>query len=614
MMELLAPAGSPEAVVAAVQNGADAIYLGAGDFNARRNAKNFTFDQLKEAVSYCHARGVAVHLTLNTLVTDRQCPQLVDTIAQASQAGVDAFIVQDWGVLEICQQLAPHIACHGSTQMSVHSLDGVVMAAKLGCSRVVLARELSREDYLEICSKSPIEIEVFGHGALCMCHSGQCYFSAIVGRRSGNRGQCAQPCRLPYGYGQFSQLFPLSLKDSCLIEVVSDLKSMGVSSLKLEGRMKRPEYVAIVTRIYRKALDGVEVTDEDLQLLQSIFSREGFTKGYYDHNLGKHMFGTRQAEGDNEALLKQARATYEGVEKPRFGLGFAVEIRSNLPVKLTVSSPRFGTVTVFGDVPQVARNRCLSCEDVEKRLGKLGGTPFYLDTISVDLDPDLMVSASGLNSLRRMALEQLNPISSTVLSHILPNLSSTIPVFGQEKSPGITISVTSGEQITPYLLSKRPEILYVPLHIIDGALVDKVGNFSQICAILPRVILPVERCGIVRQLEKILALGVTHVLGGNIGILELCPGFTVHGDFGLNLFNSRGAHQLKSMGFASGTVSFELLLPQIRDLSKPFPIEMLVYGRLPLMITENCLISWKNDQCYCGQTEQLVERKGEKFP
>ena len=260
MLELLAPAGSMEALRAAVQNGANAVYLGCGSFNARQSAKNFTPQTLTEAVKYCHVRGVQVHLTLNTLVSDKETQELIDLIRHAAESAVDAFIVQDLGVLRLCREIAPHIPIHGSTQMTVHSLPGVLLCAAWGMSRVVLSRELSREEIRFICQSSPIEIEIFAHGALCMGYSGQCYLSSAIGGRSGNRGRCAQPCRQSYGYGRWENQFPLSLKDNCLVQYVKELEGMGVASLKLEGRMKRPEYVATVTAVYRKALDEMNVT------------------------------------------------------------------------------------------------------------------------------------------------------------------------------------------------------------------------------------------------------------------------------------------------------------------------------------------------------------------
>ena len=273
MMELLAPAGSMEALRAAVQNGANAVYLGCGSFNARQSAKNFTPQTLVEAIKYCHVRGVEVHLTVNTLVTDREMKEVAELIRHAAQNNIDAFIVQDLGVVQLCRQIAPKVPVHGSTQMTIHSLAGVQLCAAMGLKRVVLSRELSREEIRYICANSPIEIEVFVHGALCMCYSGQCYMSAMIGGRSGNRGRCAQPCRQSYGYARWEEKYPLSLKDNCLVQYLEELEQMGVRSLKLEGRMKRPEYVATVTAVYRKALDERTVTQPMMDALMTLTAR-----------------------------------------------------------------------------------------------------------------------------------------------------------------------------------------------------------------------------------------------------------------------------------------------------------------------------------------------------
>ena len=263
----------------------------------------------RRPIVYCHVRGVQVHLTLNTLVSDREMARAAEVIRAAAVFGVDAFIVQDLGMVQLCKEIAPSVPIHASTQMSIHSLEGVVAAAELGCSRVVLARELPMEQIRHICRRSPVEIEVFVHGALCMCYSGQCYLSSVIGRRSGNRGQCAQPCRLPYGYGRFEATrYPLSLKDNCLVEHVRELERMGVASVKIEGRMKRPEYVAVVTKAYRSAIDGKRVTEENMKELESVFSRQGFTQGYYEGKIGQDMFGTRQEQNPDKELYAKARA------------------------------------------------------------------------------------------------------------------------------------------------------------------------------------------------------------------------------------------------------------------------------------------------------------------
>ena len=293
-MEILSPAGHWEAMVAAVQNGADAVYFGVGDYNARRGARNFTLEELPRAVAYCHLRGVRVYLTVNTLLTDRELSGAADLLREASRCGVDAIIVQDWGVVSLARAVAPDLPLHGSTQMSVHTLSGVEALGKLGIRCAVLARELSGEEIAAICERSPMAIEVFGHGALCMCYSGQCAMSALIGGRSGNRGACAQPCRLPYAMDGGKQGHPLSLKDACLARYMPELLRMGVASLKLEGRMKRPEYVAVITQIYnRLCKENRAATAEEEETLALAFSRSGFTDGYWRGRKGPDMFGTR---------------------------------------------------------------------------------------------------------------------------------------------------------------------------------------------------------------------------------------------------------------------------------------------------------------------------------
>ena len=303
--ELLAPAGGQEALVAAVQSGADAVYMGFGAFNARRSARNFSDEEFRAAVSYCHLRGVKVYLTLNTLVTDRELLALAAEARAASESGVDAILVQDWGVLATLQKIIPDVPLHASTQMSLHTLSGVQEAARLGMTRAVLARELSRGEIAEICQKSPIEIETFVHGALCMCYSGQCEMSAVIGRRSGNRGACAQPCRLPYGFSGRADGHPLSLKDANLAPFVPEMMDMGVACLKIEGRMKRPEYVAAVTEIYARLLrEHRTPTKDEQKKLALAFSRDGFTEGYYRGVRGREMFERLMAELDGKGLIE----------------------------------------------------------------------------------------------------------------------------------------------------------------------------------------------------------------------------------------------------------------------------------------------------------------------
>ena len=620
IMELLAPAGSMEALRAAVCNGADAVYLGADTFNARMNARNFSAADLQEAVVYCHVRGVKVHLTLNTLVLDREMPRAAELIRMAASCGVDAFIVQDLGMVSLCRQLAPDVPIHASTQMSIHSLEGVLEAAALGCSRVVLARELPAEEIAHICKKSPVEIEVFVHGALCMCYSGQCYLSSVIGRRSGNRGQCAQPCRLPYGYGRFeSTRYPLSLKDNCLAGELDELRRMGVASIKIEGRMKRPEYVAIVTRAYRTVLNGGKLTQADLQELETAFSRQGFTDGYFKGQTGSDMFGRRQESEDTADLFASARATYEQGETQRIGVRFYAMIHRGQPARLAVEDPDGNLCRTYGPVPEQAVYRSLTAQDLEQQLKKTGGTPYLCTSVRSSLDPDLMLPASAINAMRRDVIAELTAKRGRAEKPHLNAYDEPPRYDGISGEPQLTVAVRTADQITSRMLSMKPTVLYVPLSelVEHPELRQRVGVETQLAAILPRVIWSGELVPIARQLRTVYDMGVRQVLAGNLGQLHIAraAGFAVRGDFGLNIVNSRAMRYLREQGLDSQLLSFELTLPQIRDISKAVPAELLIYGRLPLMLMENCVMKNRTGICACQTgTVRLVDRVGEEFP
>ena len=618
MLELLAPAGSMEALRAAVQNGANAVYLGCGSFNARQGAKNFTIQTLTEAVKYCHIRGVAVHLTLNTLVSDREIGDVSALIRQAAECGVDAFIVQDLGVIQLCRQIAPEVPLHGSTQMTIHSLPGVLLCAAWGMTRVVLSRELSREEIRYICRNSPIEIEVFGHGALCMGYSGQCYLSAAIGGRSGNRGRCAQPCRQSYGYGRWSGKFPLSLKDNCLIHYLKDLEEMGVASLKLEGRMKRPEYVATVTRVYRTALDEGRVTRPMETALLTAFNRQGFTDGYYAGQTGQHMFGIREDTTEDPRWLQEARQSYETTENSLVPVTFHAEISSER-CSLTVKDPDGNQCRAEGPGAEPAHSLPLTQDALAQRLMKTGGTPFRCVDVHSVIQPGMTVSAAVINSLRRDVLNQLMALRGRRKPMVLRKASRIPHYSGSHGAPALTVQVTSREQITGRLLKMKPELLYVPLHLLveDTAFTQALTEQVRVAAALPRIVHDGEMVKLSQNLNVLRAMGVQDVLVGNLGLLQVAreARMRIHGDFGLNMYNSGAVNAARDLELATATLSFEMTLPQIRDVSKAVPCELLSYGRMPLMITENCLIRGRTGQCSCNLGPvKLMDKTGAEFP
>ena len=618
MLELLAPAGSMEALRAAVQNGANAVYLGCGIFNARQGAKNFTPQTLTEAVKYCHVRGVAVHLTLNTLVSDKETPELMELIRHAALSGVDAFIVQDLGVIQLCRQIAPHIPLHGSTQMTIHSLPGVLLCAAWGLRRVVLSRELSREEIRYICQNSPIEIEVFAHGALCMCYSGQCYLSAAIGSRSGNRGRCAQPCRQSYGYGRWENKYPLSLKDNCLVPYLQALEDMGVSSIKLEGRMKRPEYVATVTRVYRQAIDSGNVTRPMMAALHTAFNRQGFTDGYYVGRTGKAMFGIREEKKEDGQWLREARQSYETAENGLVPILFQAVITST-ESSITATDPEGRSCTVSGPVPEVARNQELTEEALQQRLSKTGGTPYLCAGVSAKMEPGLVLSAADINAMRRDVLNQLTALRARREQPRLSRPKRIAHFAGNRHHPDMTVQVTTREQITGRLLKMAPAVLYVPMHLLldDPNWCRDLVKRVHVCAVLPRIVHDGEMSRLCQELSILRGLGVTDALVGNLGLLLPVreSGLNVRGDFGLNLYNSAAVNAARELELSSATLSFEMTLPQIRDVSKAVPCEILSYGRLPLMITENCLMQGRTGECTCHRSSaKLTDKTGAEFP
>ena len=624
MLELLAPAGSPEAVTAAIQAGADAVYLGYGDFNARRNAKNFSLEELASAVSYCHIRGAKVYLTLNTLVTDRELPAAAQVAAQAAEVGIDAILIQDLGILRMLRQAAPGLAVHGSTQLTVHSLDGVRRCAELGMSRVVLSRELSRDAIEHICLNSPIEIETFVHGALCMCYSGQCYFSSVIGGRSGNRGLCAQPCRLKYGWGKKADGNPLSLKDMSLAGYIQDLKKLGVKCLKIEGRMKRPEYVSVVTGVYARAIkEDREPTDQELRDLEAAFSRQGFTDGYYQDKKGPAMFGVREETPEPRELFAQARSQYQSGELQRVDVILYAMVRPGEPIQVGVQDVDGRVVTASGPVPESARTKPLTAEAVEKQLARTGGTPYRCARVRTLVEPDLSVPVAALNALRRQVLEELTRQRGAAPA--APNVGpfhAGVRYENRKEPPALTLSLRSAGQLTPALCDLKPALVYLPAEELSAhpeAAETALAAGVRMGVILPRICWDREREELDKQLSAARSQGVTDALVGTLDLIAPArdQGFALRGDFGLPVFNSQAIKELKRVGFASCTASFELKLAQIRDLSKLIDLEVVVYGRLPLMITENCILKNRDGGCKrsCeGQNRLLVDRKGERFP
>ncbi len=608
-LELLAPAGSMDAAIAAVRSGADAIYLGFGDFNARRNAKNFSADEMANVVSYARTRGVKTHITLNTLLCDRELPTLCDTIKIINEVSPDAVIVADLGVARVFSSLAPDIAMHASTQLTVHSTEGALAAKALGFSRVVLSRELSCDAIAEIASNVDIEIETFVHGALCMCYSGQCYMSAFIGQRSGNRGLCAQPCRLPYKIDSAKTSYPLSLKDLCLASEIPKLNRLGITSLKIEGRMKRPEYVAVVCDIYSRLIrENRKPSKDELFALQEIFSRDGFTDGYFNNKHGASMFGTRAEETTSPAIYKNAERLYSS-EKQTIPVSFLCKIEENKKISLDARDADDNSVYVEGPVPEAAKVRAIDAETVKDKLSKTGGTPFFANNINLSLDNGLSVPVSAINNLRRDALDALYSLRAKAPINEIGALTPLKELNKEVAKPSLALSLNKRSQLSDALASLPIEQVYLPVDELPATFSIPLG------VQLPQIIWDYEWSELTDKLKKIYDSGVTHAMVSNVG--HIAPlralGFTVEGDIALNVFNSYTLSEYEKLGLSRGTLSPELKFAQIRDIKKCISCEIVAYGHLPLMITENCAIS-SDGKCKGFGAHTLTDRYGAEFP
>ena len=621
MIELLSPAGSPEAIIAAVQNGADAVYMGLGNFNARRGAKNFSDEEFQRAMRYCRVRGCKVYVTMNTLVNDREIESALQTARLASEAGADGIIIQDLGLAAAIRQYLPDIPLHASTQMSIHNLKGVEAAAEMGMTRAVLARELNFEQIKFITQNAPIETEVFVHGALCFCHSGQCYMSSLIGRRSGNRGMCAQPCRMQYSLGGRMDDHPMSLKDNCLVEYLQQLEDAGVACLKIEGRMKRPEYTAIVTRIYSKALkEHRQPTLEEMQDLERAFSRQGFTQGYFNGDK-RDMFGTRAEAPDRDAekMFTLARKAYSDGEMRRVPVHFYTVAEKASPIKAIAFDNEGNKAVATGAVPEKARGQGLSESYITEQMFKTGGTPYSVVENRAQADSGLYLPASAINELRRNLVNELSEQRAKPPVRRVGSMPSKPKSLPSTADPAMIFQVLNEDQLTEELAALKPRLLYAPMTLMQEHF-DKlrpfIENGTTPVAILPRVITDSEMDDVYEIVSKLFDKGINEALIGNLGhaMLAKQAGMHIRGDFGLNAFNSLTMEMIKNAGFLSATASFELRMSQIKELSKTLDTELIVYGRLPLMVSDQCIIRHSAGRCACQTPGQMADRMGSIFP
>lgn len=605
--EILSPAGDEDSVKSAVQMGANAIYLGGNDFSARQNAKNFDNDKLRSTVLYCHSRGVLVYLAINTLIFDYQLDTLKNAIKFACAIGVDAIIAQDLATYSIIKKCCSDMPVHASTQMAVHSVKGAMLLKNIGFERVVLARELSFDQIKDITQNVQIETEVFVHGALCMSVSGQCYISSMIGARSGNRGSCAGTCRLPYTSTNDSNKYDLSLKDLCLVDDVNSLAKIGVTSIKIEGRMKRPEYVAVATKTYKDALLG---NDYDIDTLQAVFSRSGFTNGYLNNKKPDQMFGTRKKEDVTSAtssLLKEIANSYKK-ELIQIDLDFDLTIKKDEQLCLKAKDYDGNCVTVFGDNPQIALNKPTDESLCHKSLSKLGGTIFSLNNLNVSIEDGLMVPASSLNDLRRQAIDllmeqrqKINPITFTDY-----DFDYTQNKFENNEKIARFYSYNQIE----FSVLDNFKYFILPLNeVIKNK--ESLSNYkSKLIIEPPRLMIETEK-NVIDNLSKLKNDGFNTLLANNLAHFQIANelDFTVMGGEFLNCTNSLSINEIATLSknkMIAQTLSFETPISTAKKIKSPIKKSIIVYGYLPLMLFKTCPMKNQSDCSSCSK--QLTDR------
>ncbi|MBR0113461.1 MAG: U32 family peptidase [Clostridia bacterium] len=608
--EILAPAGGMPALTAAVRCGADAVYLGGKAFNARRNAENFGHEETAAAVRYCHERGVKVYLTLNTLVTDTELEKAYEEIKQAALSGVDALIVQDLGIAALSREVCPEMPLHASTQMSVQTEFGINLLKELGFVRAVLPRELTKDEIKKIAAGTDIDLEHFVHGAQCMCLSGQCLMSSVIGGRSGNRGLCAQPCRLPFGVNGKGG-YNLSLKDLSLVHKVKELESEGISSLKIEGRMKRPEYVAAAVKVCRNALDGKE--DRELEsALESVFSRSGFTTGYYDGKRGKDMFGirTKQDVINASSVLKDLEKLYEK-EYQKFTADMLLKVTAE-EAALTASSQGKSFTAVSPEKPAPAVSRSLTGEEAQARLGKLGGTQYAPGEIKCEIEPGLYLSAASLNALRRDALAGLTEkIAETPEKFVKPfNFTKSIKTAS---SPALHIRYFSESQITK--IPQNAARIIIPPETGKETVKKLVSSGAEIAAEVPVNVFSnsdyyLERLAVLKN------TGVSLAWCCNLDGIALAKkaGMDFACGIGTNAMNTLSLREYSALGAKDTLISPETGIRDAAGLGNGVCKGVLLYGNLPVMVTRNCPVANEISCKECGKESYLVDRTGARFP
>lgn len=607
--EILAPVGSSEQLLAAVRSGANAVYLGTKSFNARRNADNFDSPNLKEAVNYCHSYNVKIYVTLNTIIFDSEMDELYRTVKEIAESGADAVIVQDFATVKAVKEICPEMPLHASTQMAIHNVSGVKLLENLGFSRVVLARELSFEEIKKIINSTTLETEIFVHGAHCMSVSGNCYISAFLGERSGNRGLCAQPCRL--NWKTDSKSFALSLKDMSYIDHLKDLESVGVTSFKIEGRMKRPEYVAAAVNACKNAINN---NPYDKDLLKAVFSRSGFTDGYLTEKRDINMFGYRNKDDVSSAtndVFKELQSLYRAdTPVTPIDMNFTL-LKESTILEASANGVTISATTSGGEVPI---KNALSYEMAEKNLKKLGGTPYFLNNLNFSNPDNLTLSLSTINSLRRECVEKLMQKLNSVNREIFDIKPEDRKTEKQFRTPALRARFFNISQYSPEF--DQCEYLIFPIKEVLNNRTYLERLKEKIVIELPDLIYPFSEDKLSEELKELKNEGFKNAISGNIGGVEIIKnaGLNAFGSHTLNIVNSDSANFYKNNDVKDLTLSIELTAKAIDNINVSAKIGAYCYGKMPLMTFRSCPLKSRDGCKNCSGMREITDRKNIRFP
>ena len=622
MLKLVSPAGSTEAVIAAVQNGADMVYMGYGVSRGDDRKDNFSSEELASCLRYCRVRGCKAAVSLGELATDDNLNLIVERAVYAAQQGADALVIQDLGLVSVLRKVLPDTPLWGSARMGVHNTDGARIAAALGLEHIMLAPELPVDAIREIAQNVPIQTSIYVHGPLCCSYSGQCFLSAMNDRNcSDSCLRCSEPCREAFSLGGRMDDHPLSMAELCLINHLDELEKTGVTHAVIGGRSRRPEYVAYVTRLYARALKEKALpTEEEILNLQELFATNGLTDGYFTGEKGPGMLGIlKTPDRTQERTMTALRKDYMTSELRRVPVKFYVLMEQGKPALFAVEDNDGHKAAYRGYEPIDLGRQGITAGRVREILFRTGGTPYNCEDAQCIIGPNLDYPVEAIEEARRELLGQITEQTRQPAPVRRRPIPTEPELCATALAPSLIFQISKEEQMSPDLAAMKPDWLYVPAEIL-AANPDSLEYFrregTRFAAVMPPIVSDEEMPVIRELLATLKAQGIREALTGNLGLLPLLrnAGMTLRGDFGLNLTNSYAMERLRQAGFASLTASPQLSARQIKGLSRVADTEMIVYGRLPVMITENCLIRSSSGRCACASPTSMRDPYGGIFP